>query len=329
MSALLELQDVKMSFALRGGRRLQAVKGVSIEVEAGSTLGLVGESGCGKSTLARCIIGLHKPDSGTIRFNGEELEGLDRRSLRAVRRELTMVFQDPYASLNPRRTVADIVAAPLDIHDIGTRADRRKQVLETLERVGLSASHAKRYPHEFSGGQRQRIGLARALVTQPKLVVLDEPVSALDVSVQAQILNLLMDLQQELNLTLVLIAHDLGVVRHISQEIAVMYLGRIVEQAATDELFTNPRHHYSAGLLSAVPTPDPHLSGDDSALIRGDIANVGTELSGCDFCPRCPAAIDRCRELVPDLIDLTPGHLAACHKPVPEQQLVPAALGRS
>ena len=315
MTALLELTDVTKSFRLSSGQRFHAVKGVSLALEAGSTLGLVGESGCGKSTLARCVVGLHQPDAGSIAFDGQDLGTLDRQALRRVRRDLTMVFQDPYASLNPRRRVGDIVAAPLDIHDICRGAERGRRVAEMLERVGLSAEHAKRYPHEFSGGQRQRIGLARALITGPRLVVLDEPVSALDVSVQAQILNLLMDLQAEFSLTLVFIAHDLGVVRHIARDVAVMYLGRIVEHAHADELFARPLHHYSAGLLAAVPVPDPSVRQSDQALIRGDVSAVASEHTGCDFSPRCAFAQERCRLVVPELIAADPAHQVACHYP--------------
>ncbi len=314
MSTLLELQGVSKSFRLSSGRRFHAVKDVSLQVESGATLGLVGESGCGKSTLARCIVGLHRPDGGSISFDGRDLGTLDRRSLRQVRRDLTMVFQDPYASLNPRRRVGDIVAAPLDIHDICRGADRSRRVAEMLDRVGLSPEHAKRYPHEFSGGQRQRIGLARALITRPRLVVLDEPVSALDVSVQAQILNLLMDLQAEFELTLVFIAHDLGVVRHIARDVAVMYLGRIVEQASADELFAMPLHHYSAGLLAAVPVPDPSSRSSDEALISGDVSAAASE-GGCEFSPRCAFAREQCRLAVPDLVTAAAGHQVACHYP--------------
>ncbi len=324
MSATLDLRDVNKSFALRTGQRLHAVKGVSLHVDAGSTLALVGESGCGKSTLARCIVGLHKPDSGTIMFDDKDLGALSRRDLQRVRRDLTMVFQDPYASLNPRRRVEDIVAAPLDIHDICSGAERRRTVAEMLERVGLPAHHAKRYPHEFSGGQRQRIGLARALITRPRLVVLDEPVSALDVSVQAQILNLLADLQRDLELTLVFIAHDLGVVRHIARDVAVMYLGRIVEQAGADELFSKPLHHYSAGLLAAVPIPDPTARDTDDALIGGDISTAHGDHSGCDFYARCPAAHDRCHATVPELTEAAGGHTVACFDPVRHESSAPA-----
>ncbi len=329
MSATLELQEVSKSFALRTGQRLHAVKGVSLHVDAGATLALVGESGCGKSTLARCIVGLHKPEGGTIRFGDRDLGSLSRRDLQRVRRDLTMVFQDPYASLNPRRRVEDIVAAPLDIHDICRGAERRRAVAEMLERVGLPADHGKRYPHEFSGGQRQRIGLARALITRPQLVVLDEPVSALDVSVQAQILNLLTDLQRDLELTLVFIAHDLGVVRHIARDVAVMYLGRIVEQAGADELFSRPRHHYTAGLLAAVPIPDPSARASDAELIAGDVSTAPGGNSGCDFCPRCPAADERCRLTVPALTETESDHQVACFHPVTHGSSAPALATES
>ncbi|MGH2842959.1 MAG: ABC transporter ATP-binding protein [Solirubrobacteraceae bacterium] len=316
MSGLLELQGVSKTFRLRGGRQLRAVSDVSLSVAAGSTLGLVGESGCGKSTLARCIVGLHAADFGSIRFDGRELVGMGRRELRAVRRELVMVFQDPFASLNPRKRVEDIVAAPLDIHDLCRGPERARRVAAMLERVGLSPEHARRYPHEFSGGQRQRIGLARALITEPRLVVCDEPVSALDVSVQAQILNLLSDLQAQLSLTLVFIAHDLGVVRHIAREVAVMYLGRVVEQCPADQLFDGPLHPYSAGLLASVPVPDPAARIDDAAVLAGDVPSTTTALAGCAFHPRCPYADERCRIEVPALRTLAEGRLAACHHPL-------------
>ncbi|MDE3132621.1 MAG: ATP-binding cassette domain-containing protein [Acidobacteriota bacterium] len=316
MSALLELSGVDKTFRMRGGRRVRAVSDVSLSVPAGSTLGLVGESGCGKSTLARCIVGLHAADSGSIRFEGQELVGLGRRRLKSVRRDLVMVFQDPFASLNPRKRVEDIVAAPLDIHDLCRGPERARRVASMLERVGLSSAHARRYPHEFSGGQRQRIGLARALITEPRMVICDEPVSALDVSVQAQILNLLADLQEQLSLTLVFIAHDLGVVRHIAQEVAVMYLGRVVEQCSADELFAGPLHPYSDGLLASVPVPDPTARIDDAAVLAGDVPSTTMALSGCAFHPRCRYADARCRTEVPELRTLAPGRLGACHHPV-------------
>jgi oligopeptide transport system ATP-binding protein len=241
---------------------------------------------------------------------------LRRSALREVRRDLVMVFQDPFASLNPRRRVRDIIAAPLDIHRLARGAEREQRVGEMLERVGLEPAHASRYPHEFSGGQRQRIGLARALITRPKLVICDEPVSALDVSVQAQILNLLRTLQTDLELTLVFIAHDLGVVRHISQRIAVMYLGRVVELAAAEELFATPRHPYSAGLLAAVPVPDPSARLDDAAVIGGDVPSAIAAPAGCGFHPRCPRADSRCLAEDPMLSDVGDGRLAACHHPI-------------
>lgn len=318
--SLLELDGVEMRFA--GGPKrpeLRAVDGVDLVVGARETVGLVGESGCGKSTLARCIVGLHAPTGGAIRFDGRDLAALRRRELRDVRRDVTMVFQDPFASLNPRRRVGQIVAEPLDVHRLASGADRRRQVGEMLERVGLSAAHADRYPHEFSGGQRQRIGMARALITRPRLVVCDEPVSGLDVSVQAQILNLLSDLQRDLDLTLLFIAHDLGVVRHVSHRIAVMYLGRVVELATADELFAHPRHPYTRALVDAVPAPDPSRRISDAAVLAGDVPSGSRGLSGCRFHNRCPLADERCRGEEPTLApqgEGAPPHLAACHHPL-------------
>jgi oligopeptide/dipeptide ABC transporter ATP-binding protein len=313
--ALLELDGVGKDFTLRGGRTLHAVQEVSLAVEPGETLGLVGESGCGKSTLARCIVGLQRPTAGSVRFDGEAIGG-GRRS-RAVRRDLTMVFQDPFASLNPRRRVADIVAAPLDIHGLASGAERRRRVLDMLELVGLEPGHAARYPHEFSGGQRQRIGIARALITGPRLVVCDEPVSALDVSIQAQILNLLASLRDELDLTLVFIAHDLGVVRHVSQRIAVMYLGRIVEVSTADELFAAPQHPYTAGLLAAVLVPDASGRRSDDEILAGDVPpSSSAPPAGCAFHPRCPRAGEGCATDRPALEPKATGHLTACHYPL-------------
>jgi oligopeptide/dipeptide ABC transporter ATP-binding protein len=313
--ALLELDGVGKDFALRGGRTLRAVQDVSLSVEPGETLGLVGESGCGKSTLARCIVGLHRPTAGGVRFDGEPV-GAGRRS-RAVRRDLTMVFQDPVASLNPRRRVLDIVADPLDIHGLARGPERRRRVLDMLELVGLDPGHAARYPHEFSGGQRQRIGIARALITRPRLVVCDEPVSALDVSIQAQILNLLAALRDELDLTLVFIAHDLGVVRHVSQRVAVMYLGRIVEISDADELFAAPQHPYTAGLLAAVLVPDTSARQSDEEIVAGDVPPPSAAPpTGCSFHPRCPRAGERCVADRPLLVPTPAGHLAACHYPL-------------
>jgi oligopeptide transport system ATP-binding protein len=313
---------VQKHFAIRGGltgrgQHLQAVDGVSLSVQEGETLGLVGESGCGKSTLARCIVRLHEPTAGTIRFDGQDITRLSARRLRALRRDLVMVFQDPQASLNPRKRVDEIVGMPLRIHGMASGAALRTRVGELLELVGLSPSHAQRYPHEFSGGQRQRIGLARALATNPRLVVCDEPVSALDVSIQAQILNLLRDLQRELRLTLVFIAHDLGVVRHVSDRVAVMYLGRIVEIAPVDELYTHPVHPYSEALLSAVPVPDPDVL-DSGIVLEGDVPSPIDPPAGCRFHPRCRYATDVCRVEDPPLTaDDGKPHPAACHHPLP------------
>jgi len=262
------------------------------------------------------VLGLQPVSRGSISFDGRDLTSLGRGDLRRMRRDLVMVFQDPYASLNPRRRVRDIVAAPLDIHGLARGPERERRVAEMLERVGLEPAHGSRYPHEFSGGQRQRIGLARALITAPKLVVCDEPVSALDVSVQAQILNLLSDLQQDLELTLVFIAHDLGVVRHISRRIAVMYLGRLVEEASADELFAAPRHPYTAGLLAAVPIPDPAVRADEADVIGGDVPSAVSAPTGCNFHPRCPHADARCRADDPALVDADDGRRVACHYPL-------------
>lgn len=315
---LLELEGVGKEFALRGRReQLRAVDDVTLSVAEGETLGLVGESGCGKSTLARCIVGLQAPTAGVVRFNGADLSGLRGKARKAARRDLTMVFQDPYSSLNPRRRVIDVVAAPLDIQGLARGSERRRRVDRMLELVGLEPRHASRYPHEFSGGQRQRIGIARALITEPKLLVCDEPVSALDVSIQAQILNLLVGLREELGLTLIFIAHDLGVIRHISQRIAVMYLGRVVELADTDQLFTSPIHPYTEGLLAAVPVPDAARHRDDSELLGGDVPLASAPPGGCSFHPRCNYAIERCRSEQPGL-DESGGkqHPAACFCPL-------------
>ena len=313
--ALLELDGVGKDFALRGGSTLHAVQDVTLAVEPGETLGLVGESGCGKSTLARCIVGLHRPTTGSVRFEGEAV-GAGRRS-RGVRRDLTMIFQDPVASLNPRRRVLDIVADPLDIHGLARGAERRRRVLDMLELVGLDPGHAARYPHEFSGGQRQRIGIARALITRPRLVVCDEPVSALDVSIQAQILNLLASLRDELDLTLVFIAHDLGVIRHVSRRVAVMYLGRIVETGGADELFAAPQHPYTAGLLAAVLVPDTTARRSDAEILAGDVPPASAAPpAGCSFHPRCSRAGEGCATDRPLLLPTPAGHLAACHYPL-------------
>ena len=306
MAPLLEIEGVTKRFAVRGTRplgerrSLTAVDHVSLQLEAGETLGLVGESGCGKSTLARCIAGIHQPSSGAIRFDGRDLTSLGRGERRALRRELTMVFQDPYASLNPRKRAGEIIGLPLRIHKLASGRALDARVDELLELVGLSSEHAQRYPHEFSGGQRQRIGLARALATRPRLVICDEPVSALDVSIQAQILNLLRSLQAELGLTLVFIAHDLGVVRHVSDHVAVMYLGRVVEVGGADALFRAPQHPYTEALLSAVPVPDPDVPAAEIVL-EGDVPSPIDPPGGCHFHPRCPYAEARCADRAPEL----------------------------
>ena len=298
--------------------RVHAVDGVSFEIQRGETLGLVGETGCGKSTVARLVTRLLEPTSGEVIFDGKDITGWSRRELRPLRRELQVIFQDPYSSLNPRRTVGAIVGEPLRIQGIGTKAGRRARVRELLARVGLNPEHYNRYPHEFSGGQRQRIGIARALVTTPKLIVADEPVSALDVSIQAQILNLLKDLQSEFDLTYLFIAHDLNVVRHVSDRIAVMYLGKIVEVSPADELYAKPIHPYTEALLSAVPVPEPGARERrrERVILRGDVPSPVAPPPACRFHPRCPYATDICRRVEPPLVGYGNDHLAACHHPL-------------
>ncbi len=321
---LVRAEHVKKYFPIRKGllqrevARVHAVDDVSLEVRTGETLGLVGESGCGKSTLARCIARLYDLTAGTITFEGRDISGLSRRQLRPVRRELQMVFQDPYASLNPRKRVGTIISDPLRIHDYGDHTKIKNRVRELLELVGLSPEHVNRYPHEFSGGQRQRIGVARAIALHPKLIIADEPVSALDVSIRAQVINLLDDLQDELSLTYVFIAHDLGVVRHISDRIAVMYLGKIVEISPAEELYSRPVHPYTEALLSAVPLPDPDLSARrEQIVLEGDVPSPVTPPSGCRFHPRCRYATEICTTQEPPLVlHGSQGHLAACHHPL-------------
>ena len=320
---LLEVRHVKKYFPIRQGvmqravANVHAVDDVSFAVREGETLGLVGESGCGKSTLGRTIVRLLEPTDGQIIFEGRHIEHLGTRAMRPLRREVQMVFQDPYASLNPRKRVGTIVSDPMRIHNLGSHAEQKRRVGEILETVGLSPEHYNRFPHEFSGGQRQRIGIARALALRPKLIVADEPVSALDVSIQSQMLNLLDDLQKELALTYLFIAHDLGVVRHVSNRIAVMYLGKIVELAPAEELYQRPIMPYSEALLSAVPIPDPDLAEKrERIVLEGDVPSPINPPSGCRFHPRCRYATDVCRQLEPPLIDYGGGHLAACHHPL-------------
>ncbi len=296
---------------------VHAVDDVTFSLPKGQTLGLVGESGCGKSTLCRTLLRLEDPDSGEIEFDGTDITRLQRRALRPLRREMQMIFQDPYASLNPRKRVVQIVGDPLRLHGVQSGAELRRTVQSLLERVGLSPEHYNRFPHEFSGGQRQRIGIARALGLRPRLIIADEPVSALDVSIQAQIINLLKDLQAELDLTYVFVAHDLGVVRHVSDRIAVMYLGKVVEVSPAEDLYTAPHHPYTVALLSAIPLPDPRENAAREPLVlEGDVPSPIDPPPACRFHTRCPRATDICRRVEPPLIDYGNGHLAACHHPV-------------
>lgn len=291
---------------------VRAVDGISFELLEGETLGLVGESGCGKSTTGRLIMGLEQPTRGTVKWEERDISSLSDSDIKTLRREMQMVFQDPYASLNPRMTVQEIISEPLEVHGIGSRKERAARVEELLEVVGLERSHAGRYPHEFSGGQRQRIGIARALSLRPRLIVCDEPVSALDVSVQAQVINLLQDLQQELGLTYLFIAHDLAVVKHISDRVAVMYLGKIVEIADKDELYRHPAHPYTQVLLSAIPIPEPGLR-TDRKILPGEVPSPIAPPPGCRFHTRCEHAKDECKEEEPPLLEIAARHYCACH----------------
>jgi oligopeptide transport system ATP-binding protein len=316
---LLKVRSLEKRFPIAGGvlgrtlEHVHAVDGVSFELEAGETLGLVGESGCGKSTTGRCILRLIEPSAGEIRFDGRDVRAMAPRELRALARGMQIIFQDPFASLNPRMTVGSIIGEALTIHGLARNArEYDERVANLLHTVGLNPDYRRRYPHEFSGGQRQRIGIARALAVSPRLVVCDEPVSALDVSIQAQVINLLEDLQQQFGLAYLFIAHDLSVVEHISRRVAVMYLGRIVELAASRELYSAPKHPYTEALLSAVPVPDP-AAKKKRIVLQGDVPNPIRPPAGCHFHPRCPHAMERCRGEAPRLREVSPGHLAACH----------------
>ncbi|MBG9541813.1 ABC transporter ATP-binding protein [Cytobacillus firmus] len=315
---LLEVNQLKKYFPVTGGlfgRKqgdVKAVDDITFFVNKGETLGLVGESGCGKSTTGRMLMRLIEPTEGKVVFEGKDLTSLNSAEMRKMRKEMQMVFQDPFASLNPRHTVEQILEEPLIVHGIGNKEERKQRVREMLEVVGLSSYHAKRYPHQFSGGQRQRIGIARALMTKPKLIIADEPVSALDVSIQSQVLNLLEDLQKEFQLTYIFIAHDLGVVKHISDRVGVMYLGRLVEITTSDQLYDKPLHPYTRALLGAVPIPDPTLK-KDRELLTGDIPSPQNPPAGCAFHTRCKECMEICKTDRPLLKEIEPGHFAACH----------------
>lgn len=314
---LLKVKDLIKHFPVRGGvlRRVQAwvqaVDGVSFTVQEGETLGLVGESGCGKTTVGRTILRLIEPTSGEIIFDGKDIMQITGNELKALRRHMQIIFQDPYASLDPRIPIGESIGEGLKIHKVGTKKERDEIIFSTLRKVGLEEYHARRYPHEFSGGQRQRIGIARALALQPKFIVADEPVSALDVSIQSQVLNILKDLQHEFGLTYLFIAHNLSVVEHISDRVAVMYLGKIVELTSRDVLFLNPLHPYTQALMSAIPIPDPTIKRE-RIILEGDVPSPLNPPQGCRFHPRCPIAIERCSQEEPPLVEISPNHWAAC-----------------
>jgi oligopeptide transport system ATP-binding protein len=317
---LLKAENIVKHFPIHGGllskqvAAVKAVQDISFELKRGETLGLVGESGCGKSTLGRCLIKLIEPSSGKIFFNGQNITDFQGDELKNLRRKMQIIFQDPYASLNPRMTIGSILEEPLIIHNLyKTEKERLARVNELISLVGLRPEHLSRYPHEFSGGQRQRVGIARALAVNPELIICDEPVSALDVSIQAQVINLLMDLQKKLGLTYVFIAHDLKVVEHVSTHVAVMYLGQIVEYARADELYTNPQHPYTKALLSAIPVPDPKPR-EQRIILTGDVPSPINPPSGCYFNPRCPLATEECRVTIPPTVETSPGHFAKCLK---------------
>lgn len=315
---LLKVDGLKKYFPIRKGALntqvgdVKAVDDVSFEVFEGETLGIVGESGCGKSTTGRLLMRLLEPTEGQIEFAGKMISDFSNNEMRKARRDIQMIFQDPYASLNPRHNIGKILEEPLIVHGMGNAKERKQKVLELLEIVGLNEYHVKRYPHQFSGGQRQRIGIARALMTNPRLIIADEPVSALDVSIQAQVLNLLQNLQQDLKLTYIFISHDLGVVRHISNRVGVMYLGKLVELTASEDLYAEPLHPYTQALLSSVPVPDPTFEREQ-LIISGDIPSASNPPSGCTFHTRCPFKKEECSQVVPKMQEVRPGHYVACH----------------
>ncbi|MBU5440506.1 ABC transporter ATP-binding protein [Paenibacillus sp. MSJ-34] len=313
--SLIEVDNLKKYFNLGKGNILKAVNDISFSIQEGETLGVVGESGCGKSTAGRTVLRLYEPTAGQVRFNGTNIYSLNGAKMKALRREMQMIFQDPYASLNPRMTVTDIIGEALDVHHlVGSKAERKKRVEDLLDMVGLNPDHATRYPHEFSGGQRQRIGIARALAVEPKFIICDEPISALDVSIQAQVVNLLQELQDRLGLTYLFIAHDLSMVKHISDRVAVMYLGKMVELADSAELYDNPLHPYTKALLSAIPIPDPEVEASKERIVlSGDLPSPINPPSGCHFRTRCPMATEKCAQVEPEFVEVKKGHWAACH----------------
>lgn len=313
---LISIKNLKKYFDVSGGAKLKAVDGISFDIFHGETFGLVGESGCGKSTAGRTIIRLYDPTDGEVIFNGKNIYTLSKHEMSEVRRNFQMIFQDPYASLNPRMTVESIVAEPLEIHKFyKTKNEKQNRVIELLELVGLNDEHAMRFPHEFSGGQRQRIGIARALALNPKFIVCDEPISALDVSIQAQVVNLLKDLQDKLGLTYMFIAHDLSMVRYISDRVGVMYLGHMMELAMSEELYQNPLHPYTMALLSAIPIPEPDVQRNRKRIVlEGDVPSPINPKEGCRFVDRCSFAIDKCRKVTPKFEEYQPGHFVACHR---------------